>query len=134
MASELRVTTIANNAGTESVDTTYVINGRKGFCHFDQGTASITDGLNASSLTDTATGKGAVNWTSAMSDANYTCTTGTQTVAAIATPYVTALMDNFPFVTRTSTAWSFQNNYTNSSSSVAFDSNSSICAAYGDLA
>ena len=27
MASELRVTTIANNAGTESVDTTYVVNG-----------------------------------------------------------------------------------------------------------
>ena len=27
MASELRVTTIANNAGTESVGSTYVING-----------------------------------------------------------------------------------------------------------
>ena len=27
MASELRVTTIANNAGSESVDTTYVVNG-----------------------------------------------------------------------------------------------------------
>lgn len=60
MASELRVTTVANNAGTESVDTTYVINGsakqwiRYGSDHI------IDNSFSTSSLTDTATGKGTV--------------------------------------------------------------------------
>ena len=116
-----------------SVTTNYVVDGRKGFCNFNQVTPAITDGLNASSLTDTSTGKGAVNWTSAMSDANYTCTTGNQTVAN-SNQYAVTLADDFAFVSRTSTAWSFKSTYANSSADAVFDSNSAICAAYGDLA
>ena len=115
-----------------SVDTKFVVDGRKGFCNFNQGTPAITDSLNTSSLTDTSAGKGAVNWTNAMGNANYTCTTGTATVAASA--YVVSLNDNTAFVARTSSAWSFQTNYANASTSAIFDSNFSICAAYGDLA
>jgi len=73
MASELRVTTIANNAGTESVDTTYVINGSaKHFVHFNgTGTISIYSGaLNTSSISDTGTGNTTVTLTSSLSSAD----------------------------------------------------------------
>jgi len=59
MASELRLTTLANNAGTESVDTTYVINGSaKAWVHFNAstGTPVTQDSLNLSSITDSGVG------------------------------------------------------------------------------
>jgi hypothetical protein len=73
MASELRVTTIANNAGTESVDTTYVVNGSaKHFVHFNgTGTISIYSGaLNTSSITDDGTGRTTVTLISSLSSAD----------------------------------------------------------------
>ena len=59
MASELRVTTIANNAGTESVDSTYVINGTakaSAITGYSSGTPQTTKLFNVSSLSDTGTG------------------------------------------------------------------------------
>ena len=58
MASELRVTTIANNAGSESVNTTYVVNGSaKYWSNFDgTSTPSLRDSFNGSSITDVGTG------------------------------------------------------------------------------
>ena len=78
MASELRVTTIANNAGTESVDTTYVINGSaKAWVNFNgTGTIAARDSLGLSSLGDDATGRYTVNLTNAMENADYATTTG----------------------------------------------------------
>ena len=76
MASELRVTTIANNAGTESVDTTYVINGSaKGWSRIPDTHDSLTDSFNASSISDGGTGQATISLTSSMSDANYCGTT-----------------------------------------------------------
>jgi len=68
MASELRLTTLANNAGTESVDTTYVINGsaKVWFDINQQGTQSIPDSFNCSSLTDLAVGQSQVDFTASM--------------------------------------------------------------------
>ena len=80
MASELRVTTIANNAGTESVDTTYVINGsvKSWITSVDNGT-SISDSLNVSSTADTATGRQKVAITSAFaSTTTISCTSSGQ--------------------------------------------------------
>lgn len=72
MASELRVTTIANNAGTESVNTTYVVNGSAKAWHRGDSTGtSLLDSLNVSSLGDTNTGTQTVNLTSSMSSVNY---------------------------------------------------------------
>ena len=116
-----------------SVDTKFVVGGSKGFCNFNHGTAALVDSLNTSSLTDTSAGKGAINWTSAMNDANYTCTTGTGTVNGT-TAYAVSINDNDAFVTRTSSAWSFLSSYAGASAAALFDSNESICAAYGDLA
>jgi len=78
MASELRLTTLANNAGTESVDTTYVINGSaKAWVNFNgTGTIATRDSLNLSSLTDSGTGLYIVNHSTSMSDANYSVVSG----------------------------------------------------------
>ena len=74
MASELRLTTLANNAGTESVDTTYVINGSaKGWVNYDgKTTNTVRDSLNTSSVTDNGTGDYSVTYSSNLSNANYT--------------------------------------------------------------
>ena len=73
MASELRVTTIANNAGTESVDTTYVVNGSaKAWVNFNgSGTIASRDSLNLSSLSDNGTGQYEVAVSSAFGNSNY---------------------------------------------------------------
>ena len=79
MASELRVTTIANNAGTESVDTTYVVNGSaKAWNSFD-GTVSSSyelDSFNSSSFTDNGTGSYIFAFTSNMNNDDYASPAG----------------------------------------------------------
>jgi len=76
MASELRVTTIANNAGTESVDTTYVINGSaKAWSNYNQVTPAVTGSFNIASVTDVSHGKHTVNFTSSMADTTYAVAT-----------------------------------------------------------
>lgn len=72
MASELRVTTIANNAGSESVDSTYVINGSaKAWAATLSDSAVAADSLNISSITDLGSGDNRPIWSSAFSNANY---------------------------------------------------------------
>ena len=75
MASELRVTTIANNAGTESVNTTYVVNGSaKAWVEFDHTTNTRNSSLNVSSVADSDTGKFTSSFTNAFSSAtDYSC-------------------------------------------------------------
>ena len=72
MASELRVTTIANNAGTESVDTTYVINGSaKLIVKYNMSGTIQGTSLNVTSVTDAATGRQSPQFVNSFSDANY---------------------------------------------------------------
>jgi hypothetical protein len=75
MASELRVTTIANNAGSESVNTTYVVNGSaKSWVNFNgTGTVAARDSLNFSGLTDNGTGDYTVTISNAMGNTDYSC-------------------------------------------------------------
>ena len=76
MASELRLTTLANNAGTESVDTTYVINGSaKAWFRtfFSSGTPTSRDSFNIASYVDVGTGKVEPTFANAMDSANYVC-------------------------------------------------------------
>ena len=71
MASELRLTTLANNAGTESVDTTYVINGSaKAWAKFDD-SATLADSFNISSSVDVQTGQWRFAKTNSMVDTDY---------------------------------------------------------------
>ena len=87
MASELRVTTIANNAGSESVNTTYVVNGSaKAWYHLDNdysGTdpssgqtngVTVQDSFNVASITDNGTGDFTMAWTNSFDNALYAIT------------------------------------------------------------
>jgi hypothetical protein len=96
MASELRVTTIANNAGSESVNTTYVVNNiPKAYVNINgTGTIAIRSSNNAASITDNGTGNYTVTFTSAMNDAEYganvTGATGDTNSVAIGGRYTTS--------------------------------------------
>lgn len=88
MASELRVNTIANNAGTESVNTTYVVNGSAKACYgvnlstfTYRGISSNTmssENLNISSFSDGGTGLPTMSITSAFANAQYVNATDAQ--------------------------------------------------------
>ena len=73
MASELRVNTLKDASGNNSVATSVVFNGTaKAWVNVDgRNTPSFNDSYNASSLTDVATGSRRISYTSSMNNANY---------------------------------------------------------------
>lgn len=74
MASELRVNTLKDAAGNNSVAMTYVANGSaKAWCFFDgtAGTIAFADSFNGSSLSDVSTGQYDMNFSSSMSNITY---------------------------------------------------------------
>ena len=73
MASELRVNTLKDAAGNNSVATSVVFNGTaKAWVNFNgTGTIAIRDSYNVSSLNDDGTGKYDVVLASSMTDGNY---------------------------------------------------------------
>jgi len=78
MASELRVNTLKDAAGANSVAMTYVAGGSaKAWVNFNgTGTIAARDSLNVSSLTDNSTGNYNVTLSSAMENANYSISIG----------------------------------------------------------
>ena len=72
MASELRVNTLKDASGNNSVATSTVANGSaKAYAErTDAATPATVSSFNIASLTDTATGKTGYNLTSAMGDTN----------------------------------------------------------------
>ena len=70
---KVKTTTIANELDTESTAVTNVINGSaKAWVNFNgTGTVAIRRDFNVSSLVDSGTGIYIVNFTTAMTDANY---------------------------------------------------------------
>ena len=135
MASELRVNTLKDASGNNSIGMSTVSNGTpKGYAYWNQETPGLTDSLNASSLTDSATGVGGINWSSAMSSASYMCTTGAPTVSDTNVYGSMALDDGvYAYQTKTTTFWPFNTLYTETGAAFN-DSRGSICAAMGDLA
>ena len=72
MASELRVNTLKDASGNNSVATSVVFNGTtKVWIDVAQDFASIADSYNVSSLDDDGTGDGGLNYTSNFGSANY---------------------------------------------------------------
>ena len=71
--STLKLGTIATQDGTESTDVTNVVNGSaKAWVNFNGvGTVAIRRGFNVSSITDNGTGNYTINFTNALTDANY---------------------------------------------------------------
>ena len=105
MASELRLTTLANNAGTESVNTTYVINGSaKAWIDILTG-SSIGDSLNITSFTDNGVGDYTQNFTSAFNNSNYsTSVSGGSGRSSSATLYWGGYKSSAPTTTTARTA------------------------------
>ena len=135
MASELRVNTLKDASGNNSVALSTVTGGTpKGYAYWNQETPAIVDSLNTSSITDTDTGKGAINWSSAMSSASYMCTTGSPSVSSSGL-YTPVTIDDgiYGYQTKSTTVWPFRDLYSGVSSAF-LDSRGSICAAMGDLA
>ena len=72
MASELRVNTLKDASGNNSVATSVVFNGTaKVWIDVAQDFASIADSYNVSSLDDDGTGDGGLNYTNNFGSANY---------------------------------------------------------------
>ena len=72
MASELRVNTLKDASGNNSVALSTVAEGSaKAWAHIAANGASLPDSFNASSLDDDGTGEYGLNFTSAMGSANY---------------------------------------------------------------
>ena len=72
MASELRVNTLKDASGNNSVATSVVFAGSaKAWINAPDGLASILDSYNVSSLDDDGTGDGGVHMTNDISSANY---------------------------------------------------------------
>ena len=93
--STLKLGTIATQDGTESTDVTNVVNGTaKAWVNFNgTGTVAIRRSFNVTSLTDLAVGKYTVNFTTAMTDANFSVCSGgrdsTSTTAPLTSSAVT---------------------------------------------
>ena len=72
MASELRVNTLKDAAGNNSIGLSYVAEGSaKAWAFTNDAGTTINDSFNISSLGDTDTGKQLLSFTSAMGNANY---------------------------------------------------------------
>ena len=73
MASELRVNTLKDASGNNSIATSFVAGGSaKAWVNFDgTGTIAARDSFNLSSLTDNGTGDISVNFSSSMSNDDY---------------------------------------------------------------
>ena len=73
MASELRVDTLKDASGNNSIGLSYVAEGSaKSWTNFDgEGTVAIRESFNTSSITDDGTGDYAFNFTNSFADTNY---------------------------------------------------------------
>ena len=73
MASELRVNTLKDASGNNSIGVSYVAGGSaKSWIKYNgTGTIAITDSFNVASITDETTGTTTVTFTGAMGNANY---------------------------------------------------------------
>ena len=86
MASELRVDTLKDSSGSNSVGMAYVAGGSsKAWVNFNgTGTIAARDSLNLSSLTDNAAGDYTVTFSSALGNTNY-APTGMQQIGITST-------------------------------------------------
>jgi hypothetical protein len=71
MASELRVNTLKDAAGSNSVGMEYVANGSAKAWSNVSGSQVVNDSLNVSSITDNSSGNYDLNWTNSFANTTY---------------------------------------------------------------
>jgi hypothetical protein len=124
MASELRVNTLKDASGNNSIATSFVADGSAKARHASSADgATLYGSFNVSSLGDTATGKETITFTSAMSNSNYSAVSGSGSQANGSARFM--LIDSLG-------TSSYQIHAYNSS--VALADTSSSSTVHGDLA
>jgi hypothetical protein len=132
MASELRVDTLKDSSGNNSVGMSYVAQGTdKIWVNFNgTGTIAARDSNNLSSLTDNATGDYSVNLTTSMDNANYSIFAN----ASHDGGGFTGQQNAQPKADFTPTTGSFKVVGSNSSNAALNDLTRMYCSTKGDLA
>jgi len=75
MASELRVNTLKDASGNNSIATSFVAGGSaKAWVNYNQATPATVDSFSVSSVTDSTTGQYKINVSSAFANTGYSCT------------------------------------------------------------
>ena len=128
MASELRVNTLKDASGNNSIATSFVAGGSaKTWVNFNgTGTVAIRDSLNASGLTDNGTGDQTVHIGNDMSNANYSLSVTSNNVQ-------TAIGDATNW-SKTDPTVALYRIITRGSGSSYQDSQFVCCEVHGDLA
>ena len=129
--SEIRATTISDSAGTGPITLTDQVAAKCYALTYNQ--ATILESLNTSSMTDTSTGFGAMNWTSAMATVNYSSPTCTSYVSTVGS-YAVSHADAGSYNDRTVSTWYFRTTYANSASNSFYDAYRASVTIHGDLA
>ena len=121
MASELRVNTLKDASGNNSVAMSYVAEGTaKSWVNLNgSGTIAIRDSLNVASLTDNGTGSYSANYTNSMNDSNYA-----SVISGV----------NFHNITHTANSTSLYRLDHYGSAHTGADASISIGSVFGDLA
>ena len=131
MASELRVNTLKDASGNNSVGMSYVAEGSaKAWCHCDMdGDDAFQQSFNFASITDNGTGDYEFNFTNSMNYADYAIG-GNNGNDAKSTASTT---QNRPAVS-TSSAYKFTSLFNDASSAGAYDADAISATIHGDLA
>ena len=131
--STIKADTIVASDGSSPVTLTKQ-EAAKAYVLFDQGVPEIDNSFNTSSLTDSSTGNGDVNWTNAMSNAVYITVACTGTVSFSAAYNVSLADDTSSGNPRTTSKFYFVSNYGNASTTLFVDNGQNQLAILGDLA
>jgi len=129
--SEIRANTISDAAGTGPVTLTKQ-SAAKAWGRF--ASATVYDSFNVSSATDYGTGDEGVSFTSAFDNIFYSTGAISQAVSALA--YVTSLMDNANYRTKTTSHFTYRLAWasTVAASTTFYDDGQAAIIVHGDLA
>ena len=128
MASELRVNTLKDASGNNSIAMQYVAEGTaKAWINVDGSTAAARDSLNVSSVDDVATGRFRANYRSSFSAATYCPSISGNGRSGNGTIYATADVLTGSFVL--DYAWN-----SSSATYTLFGPDTGACSMFGDLA
>ena len=137
MASELRVDTLKDSSGSNSVGMAYVSGGSaKQWTNFDgSGTVSTRDSFNQSSLTDNAVGNYTIAITNSLDNANYAIQGSASDTTTDAPSTLTRVCQLYPgSVVPTTSQYKLATGYSYYTGSAFYDTPYNFTEVQGDLA
>ena len=138
MASELRVNTLKDASGNNSIGLSYVAEGSaKGWCNFEQASShTIRDSLNISSLNDDGAGQTDTNYTSNFANDDYVAGghSGRQTLTSSTAYWLFPTSKGTIVYSTSSTSWTGGYSISTSSGLQELDLALALCTIHGELA